>query len=192
MTKDDIDNLVGPWRRGEAHGVDSIGNAIIQVKENLIRRSGGMPVNIYNPVGRTRVANYANIISSHAGVSNVNKAIGKSKHRVMAENSHQHVACLLGLIYPTYFLSVSEEDLDILDDLKDFSEDRSVFYDIVSAAHGTAVYPVKPGNIWYIDDSSAYTIDGLSSLNDKEKWSPKNWSRLVKGTIYDSLTRITQ
>ena len=47
-------------------------------------------------------------------------------------------------------------------------------YNIVSEARGTAVFPVKPQNIWYIDDTTAYTFSGFSSLNDKENLVTKS------------------
>lgn len=44
MTEEDMNKLVGQWRRGEAHGEDCIEKAIVRSKEDLIRNSGGVPI----------------------------------------------------------------------------------------------------------------------------------------------------
>ena len=72
------------------------------------------------------------------------------------------------MIGSTHLVSVPEEDLDIREELKQLPPDTRVLYDMVAEARGTAVYPVKPHNIWSIDDTTAYTFAGLSSLNDKQ------------------------
>lgn len=113
MDKENMDELVGQWQRGEAHGTDSVMNAIRKVKEDTIRRSGGVPLNVDNAVGRTYLVNFTTAIANHTGISIVNSATGKSKHRVTAESSHRRVACLLGMIGSTYFVPVPEEDPDI-------------------------------------------------------------------------------
>ena len=121
-------------------------------RENPIKRSSGVPLNDKKLIIRTTVANYAAVIANHHGVSITNKTTGKSKHRVVAEASHRHSACLVGMIGSTHILSVPEEDLDLREELKHLPEDTRVMYNIVSEAWGTAVFPVKPHNIWSIND----------------------------------------
>ncbi len=189
LTSNDIDKLVGRWRRGEAHGMDSIKNAIVEAKADLIKRSGGVPLNVSASVGRTTNANYATTIANHAGVSIVNKATGKGKHRAVAERSHRRIACLIGMMGSTYLQSVPEEDLDIREELKNLPEHCRVLYDIVSEARGTAVYPIKPHNNWSIDDSTAYTFAGTSNLNDKVKLVTKE---SVKASGSDSIWQLDE
>ena len=169
FTNDDINNLVGQWKRGEAHGEDCIENAVKESRENLIRKSGGVPLNVDKSVGKTCISNITTRIANHAGVSIVDKATGKTNLRVTTERSRRRIACLAGMIGSTHFFSVPEEDADTRDALKKLPEDVRVLYDAVVEARGTPVVPVKRSNIWSIDDTTVYHFAGLSSLNNKSK-----------------------
>jgi len=169
LTTDGIDNLVSKWNRGEAHGLDSISDAIIEERKDLIRRSGGVPVNVNESLGRTTISNYRTTIANHAGVSIVNKATGKSKTRVVAERSHRRLACFIGLVGSSHFITVPEEDTDIRDKLKTLDDDTRVMYDAVREARGTNVVPVKRHNTWTIDDSTVFKFAGTSSINNKSE-----------------------
>ena len=168
FTNGDIDNLVSQWKRGEAHGEDSVAHAITEARNDLIIRSGGVPLND-NAVSSVCVANVTTRIANHAGVSLVDKATGKTNTRVTAERSKRRLACLLGMVGSTHFFSVPEEDPDIRDALKKLPEKVRVMYDAVTEARGTPVVPVKKHNLWSIDDTTVYTFAGKAPKNDKTK-----------------------
>ena len=96
--KDDVDELVGLWKRGEAHGEESIKNAIMNRQASVIKRSGGVPLDLIQEVSRTTVTNVTAAIANHSGVSLVNKATGKTAHRITSKQSHCRVACLLDMV----------------------------------------------------------------------------------------------
>ena len=89
------------------------------------------------------------------------------------EWSRRRVARHIGLAGSSYFLSVSEEDLEKRAELKILTEDTRVLYDIASEVRGTAVYPVKSQNLWPIDNTAFWRFGGLSNLNDKPKLTTK-------------------
>ena len=149
-------------------------NAISRVKEDEIGRSGGVPLVASKVVSKSCVATYENLLANHSDVSLVNKATGKSKHRVTAERPKRRVACHIGLAGSTHFFPVSEEDLDIRAKLKRLDEDAWTLYDMASEACGTAVVPVKPQNIWSIDNTSFWKFGGLSNLNGMAKLTTKD------------------
>ena len=69
LENDDIDRLVSRQRLGEKLGTDSIKNAIVEARENLVRRSGSEPLVVNRSVGRTTIAKYTNTIAWHAGAA---------------------------------------------------------------------------------------------------------------------------
>ena len=189
LEEEDIDELVDEWKRGEAHGQDSIKDAIASARANLIERSGGVPLKLGMSPSDSTVSRVAAMIANHHGVSIVNKASGKSKHRVASEQSHRRTACLVGMVGSTHLLSVPEEDLDLREELKYLPEDTRVLYDAVSEARGAAVFPVKTHNIWSIDDSTVYHFSGYSSLSDKVKLVT---SASVKASGSDSIWQLDE
>ena len=42
----DVNELVGQWKRGEAHGTERIKDAIKRVQAELVERSGGVPIRL--------------------------------------------------------------------------------------------------------------------------------------------------
>ena len=72
------------------------------------------------------------------------------------------------------FSPVSGEGLDIRAELKRLDEDAQTLYDMASEARGIAVVPVKPQNLWSIDDTYFWKFGGLSNLNDKPKLMMKD------------------
>ena len=78
--------------------------------------------------------NYTTAIANHHGVSIVNTATGKLKHRVVAKQSHQRIACMIGMVGSTHFVSVPYEDLDLRKELKLLPEDTRVLCNIVLEA----------------------------------------------------------
>ena len=166
---EDVDELVNAWNRGEAHGRDSVKEAIVEAQSNLVERSGGVPLLARQPPSRTTVERVTARIANHCGVALVDAATFKTKHRATSEQSHRRVACLVGMMESTHILSVPEEDLDIREELKLLPEDTRFMYDIVSEVRGTAVFPVKPHNIWTIDDTTIWKFIGKAAARDSAK-----------------------
>ena len=77
MASSDIDDLVGQWKRGEAHGADSLNNTISRVAASRIQRSGGVPFQLQRNVCRSTVTNIRAAIANHHGVALANKASWK-------------------------------------------------------------------------------------------------------------------
>ena len=169
----DVDALVTQWKRGEAHGEDSVKDAISRAQQEVVVRSGGVPVKGRDNVSPQTVRNVTAVIANHHGVALVDKATGKTDHRVIAERSHRRIACLVGLIGSTHLLSIPEENMDIRHELKRLPESVRTLIDHVSEARGTAVFPVKPHNLWSIYDTTTFVFAGLSTLSDKIKLTLK-------------------
>ena len=138
--------------RGEAHGEDSVKNAIVSAQENLIKKSGGVPV-LGSIVKRTTLAHYKAAIANHTSISLVEKTRSKTSCRIASERCEKRLACHLGIMCSTHFFSVTEEDPEIRQELEGLPEDCRFCYDAATKARGTAVYPVKPHNLWNVDDT---------------------------------------
>lgn len=187
MQDTDIDDLVDKWERGEAHGSDSINKAIQEASDNMVIRSGGVPISNIATVGRTCQANIKAMIAAHRGTSIVNKATGKTPHRIVSERSKRRLACKIGQVGSTHFISVPNEDPDIRNYMKDAPEEIRIMYDAVTDARGTSVVPVKPHNLWSIDDTTFYTFQGKAPTKDKVNLVTKE---SVKASGSESIFRL--
>ena len=67
--KEDVDELVGQWKRGEAHGQDSVKDAIMRVQAEVVARSGGVPINIGKEPSESTISRVTCAIANHHGVS---------------------------------------------------------------------------------------------------------------------------
>ena len=52
MDEKDLDELVGEWKRGEAHGIASVNDAIAQATNRRVERSGGVPIRSQHSVSK--------------------------------------------------------------------------------------------------------------------------------------------
>ena len=73
------------------------------------------------------------------------------------------------MVLSTHVISVPEENLDICDELKRLSLETRLMMNIVSEVRGTPVYPVKPHNLWTLDDSTQYIFAGVSTLKEEAR-----------------------
>ena len=159
-------------------------DSISRVTAARIQRSGGVPFQLQRDVSRTTVTNVRAAIAHHHGVALANKASGKTDTRIVSEGSHRRVAALIGMVGSSHFISVPEEDLDLREELAALPYETQLMMESVSEARGTPVYPVKPHNLWTLDDTTNYIFAGLSSLKDEVKLTLKDSIR-ASGT--DSL-----
>ncbi len=147
-----------------------------------------MPI-ITNKVCRSTLENYTTSIANHAGTSLVAKATSKTNYRVATERCEKRLACHLGMMCSTHFFNIPQEDPEICRELAGLSEDCCFCYDVTTKARGTAVYPVKPHNLWNVDDTGFWHCVGVSQLSEKLKITLKD-SLHTKGTdsiwIYDN------
>ena len=169
MDEKDLDELVGEWKRGEAHGVASVNDGIAQATNRRIERSGGVPIRSQHSVSRGTATHYRAAIAHHHGVSLVNKASGKTETRIVAESSHRRIASLIGQVGSTHCISVSEENQDLRAELSQLPYETRLMMEAVAEARGTPVFPVKPYNLWTLDDSAAYVFARLSNPKEEVK-----------------------
>ena len=159
-----------------------VSTAIAQATNRRVERSGGVPIRSQHSVSKGTSTHYRAAIAHH--LSLVNKASGKTETRTVAESSHRRITSLIGQVGSTHCISVSEENQDLRAELSQLPYETRLMMETVVEARGTPVFPVKPHNLWTLDDSTAYVFAGLSNLKEEVKLTLASSAR-ARGT--DSL-----
>ena len=113
MTDAAIVDCVETWRLSEEHGNKNINQHMKDYQAKLIKKSGGVPIALKDKFARSTINNYTCQFASVAGVSLMQKSIGKSRTRFISKYSIRTSLSDLALIGSTHFVPVTEEDLDI-------------------------------------------------------------------------------
>ena len=80
MDSENINELVGQWKRGETHGRDIVTKAINQVTDATVRRSGGVPFRLSRTVCNATITNIRAVIANYHGISLAKKVTKKTDH----------------------------------------------------------------------------------------------------------------
>ena len=105
-------------------------------------------------------------MANHHIVSLAVKVTKKTDTRIVAEAYLRRIASLIGMVYSTRLISVPEDNLDIHSELKRLPVEIQLIMDAVAEARGTPVYPVKPHNLYSLDDTTQYIFAGLSTVKE--------------------------